>query len=75
MEKNLTTYNKKRDFNKTNEPKGEKKKSQKLLDRRKNSGKRAGCNPVTGRRRAGALDCGLSHHSLPTLRAFLTDWL
>ena len=31
MEKNLTTYNKKRDFNKTNEPKGTKKKSQKKL--------------------------------------------
>ena len=31
MEKNLTTYNKKRDFNKTNEPKGEKKKSKKRL--------------------------------------------
>ncbi len=31
MGKNLTTYNKKRNFNKTNEPKGEKKKSQKKL--------------------------------------------
>ena len=31
MGKNLTTYNKKRDFNKTNEPKGTKKKSQKKL--------------------------------------------
>lgn len=31
MEKNLTTYNKKRDFNKTNEPKGTKKISQKRL--------------------------------------------
>ncbi len=31
MKNNLTTYNKKRDFNKTNEPKGEKKKSQKKL--------------------------------------------
>ena len=31
MEKNLTTYNKKRDFNKTNEPKGTKKKSPKRL--------------------------------------------
>ena len=31
MEKNLTTYNKKRDFNKTNEPKGTKKNSQKKL--------------------------------------------
>ncbi len=31
MEKNLTKYNKKRDFNKTNEPKGKIKKSQKRL--------------------------------------------
>ena len=31
MEKNLTTYNKKRDFNKTTEPKGTKKNSQKKL--------------------------------------------
>lgn len=31
MEKYLTTYNKKRDFNKTNEPKGTKKKSKKRL--------------------------------------------
>ena len=31
MGKNLTTYNKKRDFNKTNEPKGTKKNSQKKL--------------------------------------------
>ena len=31
MGKNLTTYNKKRDFNKTNEPKGTKKNSQKRL--------------------------------------------